>query len=376
MIKLENISKNFKKTKVLHDISFEIKKGDFVVLIGPSGCGKTTTLKMINKLIKPSSGKITIEGKDISKIDPVKLRRKIGYVIQQTGLFPHMTVKENIELIPRLEKMDSNEIDKRTEELIELVGLDSTYLNRYPNELSGGQQQRVGVARAFALDPDIILMDEPFSALDPITRTILQDELINLQAKVNKTIVFVTHDIKEAIKLADKVCLMNKGLIVQYDSPENILKNPKDDFVTDFVGDNRIWQSPEFIRAKDIMIDKPVTCPIDYTINEALLLMASEKVNTLMVTDAITNKLHGVLRKKHVQSAKNKELSIRDILISDYVFAKPDDSIVDILKEVNKYGINNIPVVDKNKQLHGLITKSSLVETLSKQYINDQSEVY
>jgi len=376
MIKLENISKNFKKTKVLHDISFEIKKGDFVVLIGPSGCGKTTTLKMINKLIKPSSGKITIEGKDISKIDPVKLRRKIGYVIQQTGLFPHMTVKENIELIPRLEKMDSNEIDKRTEELIELVGLDSTYLNRYPNELSGGQQQRVGVARAFALDPDIILMDEPFSALDPITRTILQDELINLQAKVNKTIVFVTHDIKEAIKLADKVCLMNKGLIVQYDSPENILKNPKDDFVTDFVGDNRIWQSPEFIRAKDIMIDKPVTCPIDYTINEALLLMGSEKVNTLMVTDAITNKLHGVLRKKHVQSAKNKELSIRDILISDYVFAKPDDSIVDILKEVNKYGINNIPVVDKNKQLHGLITKSSLVETLSKQYINDQSEVY
>ncbi|NLJ89333.1 MAG: betaine/proline/choline family ABC transporter ATP-binding protein, partial [Clostridiales bacterium] len=331
MIKLENISKNFKKTKVLHDISFEIKKGDFVVLIGPSGCGKTTTLKMINKLIKPSSGKITIEGKDISKIDPVKLRRKIGYVIQQTGLFPHMTVKENIELIPRLEKMDSNEIDKRTEELIELVGLDSTYLNRYPNELSGGQQQRVGVARAFALDPDIILMDEPFSALDPITRTILQDELINLQAKVNKTIVFVTHDIKEAIKLADKVCLMNKGLIVQYDSPENILKNPKDDFVTDFVGDNRIWQSPEFIRAKDIMIDKPVTCPIDYTINEALLLMGSEKVNTLMVTDAITNKLHGVLRKKHVQSAKNKELSIRDILISDYVFAKPDDSIVDIL---------------------------------------------
>ncbi len=376
MIKLENISKSFKKTEVLNDVSFEIEKGNFVVLIGPSGCGKTTTLKMINKLITPSSGNITIEDNDISKIDSIKLRRKIGYVIQQTGLFPHMTIKENIELIPKIENIDKEEINKRTDELIEMVGLDITHLDRYPSELSGGQQQRVGVARAFALNPDIILMDEPFSAVDPITRTILQDELINLQAKVQKTIVFVTHDIREAIKLADKVCLMNEGKIIQYDTPENILKNPANDFVTDFVGDNRIWQSPEFIRAKDIMITEPVTCTIDYSVDEALLMLGSEEVNTLMVTDEGTNKLHGVLRKEHVQSAKDRNLSIRDILISGYVFASPNDSIVDVLKEVDKYNINNIPVVDKNKVLKGLITKSSLVETLSQQYIDDEVEVY
>lgn len=376
MIKLENISKSFKKNKVLKNTSFEIEKGDFVVLIGPSGCGKTTTLKMINRLITPTSGRITIEDKDIAKTDPVKLRRNIGYVIQQTGLFPHMTIKENIELIPKVEGNSEDKINERTEELIELVGLDTSYLDRYPSELSGGQQQRVGVARAFALDPEIILMDEPFSAVDPITRSVLQDELINLQAKVQKTIVFVTHDIREAIKLADKVCLMNEGQIVQYDTPENILKKPANEFVTEFVGDNRIWQSPEYIRASDIMITDPVTCPLDNTIDEAKFLMGSRHINTLMVIDNKTNRLHGVLRKKHVQHAKNRDSSVRDIIISDYIYANPDDSIVGVLKEVDKYNISNIPVVDKNKKLKGLITKSSLVETLSQQYIEDDREVY
>ncbi|HHU71343.1 MAG TPA: betaine/proline/choline family ABC transporter ATP-binding protein [Clostridiales bacterium] len=374
MIKLEDISKNFRKNKVLKNVSFEIEKGDFVVLIGPSGCGKTTTLKMINRLITPTSGRITIEDKDISKIDPIKLRRNIGYVIQQTGLFPHMTIKENIELIPKVEGFEEDKIKERTEALIELVGLDTSYLDRYPSELSGGQQQRVGVARAFALDPDIILMDEPFSAVDPITRTVLQDELIRLQAKVKKTIVFVTHDIREAIKLADKVCLMNEGQIVQYDTPENILKNPANDFVTEFVGDNRIWQSPEYIRAKDIMINDPVTCPVDCTINEAMYLMGLEQVNTLMAIDSETNRLQGVLRKKHVQHAKNRD--IRDIIISDYIYANPNESIVDVLKKIDKYDISNIPVVDNKRKLKGLITKSSLVETLSQQYIDDMTEVY
>ena len=376
MIKLENISKSFDKNKVVKNISLEIEKGDFVVLIGPSGCGKTTTLKMINRLVKPTSGRITIEDKDISKTDPIKLRRKIGYVIQQTGLFPHMTIKENIEIIPRVEGIDEETINELTEELIELVGLEIEYLDRYPSELSGGQQQRVGVARAFALDPDIILMDEPFSAVDPITRTVLQDELVSLQAKVKKTIVFVTHDIREAIKLADKVCLMNDGEIVQYDTPENVLKNPENQFVNDFVGDNRIWQSPEYIRAKDIMIDDPIICSLDCTIDEAKFLMGSKQINTLMVIDNETGKLHGVVRKDYLQHSKNGDGPISDIMISDYIFTNPNDSIVDVLKEVNKYEISNIPVVDKKKKLQGLITKSSLVETLSKQYIEDEGEVY
>ena len=194
MIKFENVSKKFKDTKVLKDISFDIEKGQLVVLIGLSGCGKTTTLKMINKLIKPTTGRITIDGEDISRKDPIELRRNIGYVIQQTGLFPHMTIRENTEIIARVEKLDPVKISEKTEELMEMVGLSEEFLDRYPSELSGGQQQRVGVARAFALDPDIILMDEPFSALDPITRTSLQEELVNLQSKVRKTIVFVTHD--------------------------------------------------------------------------------------------------------------------------------------------------------------------------------------
>ncbi len=376
MIELKNVSKSYQKTEVLNDISLEIEKGKFVVLIGPSGCGKTTTLKMINKLIAPSSGHISIGEKDISKLDSIKLRRRIGYVIQQTGLFPHMTIKENIELIPKAEKIDEDTISKRTEELIEMVGLDPDHLDRFPSELSGGQQQRVGVARAFALDPDIILMDEPFSAVDPITRTVLQDELISLQAKVKKTIVFVTHDIREAIKMADKVCLMNEGRIVQYDTPENLLKDPANDFVTDFVGDNRIWQSPEYIRAKDIMITDPMTCTVSFTINEALEMMNEKEINTLMVVDPDTNKLLGVVRKKHLHLLDNHNDTLGKIMISDYIFSNPDDSIVDILKEVDKYGISNIPVIDKNRILKGLITKSSLIDTLSQQYIDDETEVY
>lgn len=375
MILLENVSKSFKKTKVLSDISLEIKKGEFVVLIGLSGCGKTTTLKMINRLIKPSSGRITIDEKDISKIDPIKLRRNIGYVIQQTGLFPHMTIKENIELIPKVEKLKEEDICKRTEELMDLVELEEDFLDRYPNELSGGQQQRVGVARAFALDPDIILMDEPFSALDPITRSGLQDELIRLQSKVKKTIVFVTHDMNEAIKLADKICIMDKGEIIQYDSPENILKNPSNDFVSEFVGNNRIWASPEYIRAKDIMITNPVTCSIDFPLNKSLDKMRSSKVDTLMVTQEKTNKLLGVLRAKHVQRTKDRTGSIEKIMISDFLYAKPDDSILDILKVVDENKISNVPVIGDNGVLKGLITKSSLVTTLSKQYLETSEEI-
>ena len=203
-----------------------------MAFIGESGCGKTTTLKMINRLIKPTGGRILINGDSIETKDIIELRRSMGYVIQQTGLFPHMTVKENIEIIPRSEKRDPKQISQKTGELMEMVGLNPLeYLDRYPTELSGGQQQRVGVARAFATDPEIILMDEPFSALDPITRSGLQDELINLQSQLKKTIVFVTHDMDEAIKIADKICIMKDGSILQYDTPENILKYPAKEFV-------------------------------------------------------------------------------------------------------------------------------------------------
>ena len=254
MIKVENITKRFKNRTVLKSISFQIEKGEFVSIIGPSGCGKTTLLKMINRLIKPTSGKIYINGENIYDKDPITLRRNMGYVIQQNGLFPHMTIKDNIEIIPKLEKKKSEEIYKRTIELMNMVDLNpDEYLNRYPSELSGGEQQRIGVARAFANDTDIVLMDEPFSALDPITRADLQNELLNLQSKLNKTIVFVTHDMDEALKLSNKICLMKDGEIIQFDEPEKILKEPENEYVESFVGKNRIWDNPEYIRAQDIM---------------------------------------------------------------------------------------------------------------------------
>lgn len=237
MIEFINVSKKFKDDTIIENLSMKIAKEAITVFLGPSGCGKTTTLKMINKLILPSSGKIMINGEDISNKDVIALRRNIGYVIQQTGLFPHFTIKENIEVIPKLAKMNIKKIEERTKELMQMTGLDYEFFkDKYPAQLSGGQQQRIGVARAFATDPDIILMDEPFSAVDPINRAQLQKELVKLQKTFHKTIVFVTHDIKEAIKIADKICIMKDGKIAQYDTPENIVNNPADEFIKNFMG--------------------------------------------------------------------------------------------------------------------------------------------
>ena len=373
MIRFENVSKNFKENKVLKNVSFHITKGHLVAFIGASGCGKTTTLKMINRLIKPTSGKIFINGEDIETKDVIALRRNMGYIIQQTGLFPHMTVKENIEIIPKVEKRDPKEIEKRTYELMEMVGLNSEeFLSRYPSELSGGQQQRVGVARAFATDPDIILMDEPFSALDPITRYGLQEELINLQTQFNKTIVFVTHDMDEAIKIADMICIMNDGEILQYDTPENILKNPCNEFVSEFVGKNRIWTSPEFIKAKDIMIDTPITCQSNMTLLRCMEKMRSSKVDSLMVIENKTKKLLGVISAKQIQLQTDRTQEVGKIMSAAFLSVSPNDSIVDILKVVDENNVSNIPVLDESKTLLGLITKSSLVTTLSQQYLDSE----
>lgn len=373
MIRFEQISKNFKDKIVINNISFEIKKGDLVAFIGASGCGKTTTLKMINKLIKPSSGKIYINGEDIETKDVIALRRNMGYGIQQTGLFPHMTVKENIEIIPKVEKKNQKEIEERTYKLMEMVGLNpEEFLNRYPTELSGGQQQRVGVARAFATDPDIILMDEPFSALDPITRVGLQDELINLQSMLKKTIVFVTHDMDEAIKIADMICIMKDGKILQYDTPENILKNPYNEFVSEFVGKNRIWTSPEFIKAEDIMIENPITCHSNMTLLRCMDKMRSAKVDSLMVIENKSNRLLGVISAKQIQAQSDRTIEAGKIMSSDFLSVSPNDSIVDILTVVDENNVSNIPVLDENRTLLGLITKSSLVTTLSQQYLDTE----
>ena len=371
MIHFEQISKSYKTKKVLNQVTFSIKDGSLVAIIGESGCGKTTLLKMVNRLIKPTSGKIYIDDKDISTMDEVALRRKIGYVIQQTGLFPHMTVKENIELISKLENMSPSEMEDNTRKLMQMVGLDcDEFLHRYPTELSGGQQQRVGVARAFATDPDIILMDEPFSALDPITRSDLQDELVQLQAKLKKTIVFVTHDMDEAIKIADMICIMKDGDILQYDTPENILNNPVDEFVSNFVGKNRIWSSPEFIKVSDIMIDRPVTASRDLSVLKCIDKMRQNKVDSLLTVERDSKRLAGIVKAGKLRGVEDRTQLAEQYMYEDFPTLLPEQCILDALKIVTENQVSTVPVVDDQRRLMGLITRSSLVTTLSQQYFD------
>ncbi|HDR7795267.1 TPA: ABC transporter ATP-binding protein [Bacillus luti] len=244
MIQFNHVSKSYEDgTKAVDSLHLEIKKGEFFVLIGPSGCGKTTTMKMINRLIETTEGSILIDGKDIQQYNINELRWNIGYVLQQIALFPHMTIAENIAVVPEMRKWSKKKIQERVDELLQMVGLDpNVYRNRMPDELSGGQKQRVGVVRALAANPKIVLMDEPFSALDPLSREQLQKDIVQLQKKIQKTIVFVTHDMQEALSLGDRICVMREGKVVQLDTPEGIIHNPKNEFVEEFVGNHgRPW---------------------------------------------------------------------------------------------------------------------------------------
>ncbi|CAB1246184.1 betaine/proline/choline family ABC transporter ATP-binding protein [Clostridium sp. MT-14] len=375
MIEFKNITKSFKGKVVLNNINLKIHKGELVVLIGPSGCGKTTTLKMINKLIKPTSGDIFVNNKNIKEENSIELRRKIGYVIQQVGLFPHMTIQENITLIPRLQKWPEKKIEDRTEELLEMIGMNpGEFLNRYPNELSGGQQQRIGVARAFAMNPDIVLMDEPFSALDPISKSQLQDELFNLQQELKKTIVFVTHDMDEAIKLGNKICIMKDGNILQFDTPEKILKNPSHGFVEEFIGKNRIWNKPEFIKAKDIMITNPVVTNAERTIVQAVEIMRTNNVDSLMIVDKNLT-LIGIVTLKDIRKGMDKTLKLKNIMEKNIFTVYEEDSIVDVLQEISDNNIGYVPVLTKKGALAGLITRSSLITVLSAQFLDAEEEI-
>lgn len=256
MIRLEAISKRYPGQSIdaVAPLSMDIHRGEFVVFVGPSGCGKTTTLRMINRLIEPSGGRIWIDGKDVTDADPDQLRRHIGYVIQQIGLIPHMTVAQNVGLVPKLLGWDKARIHARVDELLDLVGLTAAgFRDRYPKQLSGGQQQRVGVARALAADPPVMLMDEPFGAIDPITRDRVQDEFVKLQQCIRKTIVFVTHDIGEALKLGDRIAIFAEGSrLAQFATPLEILTNPADDYVRSFVGDGAAIRRLGLLRIADL----------------------------------------------------------------------------------------------------------------------------
>jgi len=363
LLKFDHVSKIYKGGKrAVTDLCLEFDKGEFIVFIGPSGCGKTTTMKMINRLIEPSEGKIYIDGKDIMQQDPVRLRREIGYVIQQIGLFPHMTIQENISLVPKLLKWPEEKRKNRAKELLSLVDMTPDYLNRYPHELSGGQQQRIGVLRALAADQPLILMDEPFGALDPITRDSLQDEFKKLQKKLGKTIVFVTHDMDEALKLADKIVILRDGQLVQCGTPDEILLNPADEFVEEFIGKERLVQArPNIQTVKQIMNPNPITISRDRSLSEAIQLMKHHRVDSLLVVGE-KRELKGYIDVEMIDQKRKKASFVADALEPEMFTVGQDTLVRDTVRKILKKGMKYVPVVDDSNHLVGIVTRASLVD--------------
>lgn len=377
LITFKNVGKTYPDGfEALKNIDFQIKEGELVALIGPSGCGKTTTMRMINRLIEPSKGTILIDGEDIANRNPVELRRNIGYVIQQIGLLPHMTIEDNISLVPRLKGWEKEKYDGKVDELLDLVGLDpKTFRTRYPSELSGGQQQRIGVIRALAAEPPIILMDEPFSALDPISREQLQDELVKLQDTIKKTIVFVTHDMDEAIKIADKIAILNKGEIVQFDTPERILRHPANDFVKGFIGENRLSADESSMpEAVDLMRPNPVTAKVTRGLAESLKMMKRYGVDSLLITDQ-QNKLLGITTLDKIeQHYPEEDKTIGDLMEKEIITVDVSSTYTEVAEIFATHGVHMIPVLDNGK-LVGLITRASMMRGLAGLNISAQKPV-
>ncbi len=363
MLEFKNVSKIYAGGKrAVDNLDLHIHAGEFIVFIGPSGCGKTTTMKMINRLVKPTEGKILINGENIMEKNIVQLRRSIGYVIQQIGLFPHMTIRENIVLVPRLMKKPIEERNKKADELIKLVNLPMEFLDRYPHELSGGQQQRIGVLRALAANPPLILMDEPFGALDPITRDSLQAEFKHLQRALGKTIIFVTHDMDEAIKLADRIVIMKDGKIVQMGTPDEILREPANEFVEDFIGKDRLLQAQQHIQTVgQIMNSNPISIETGGTLSQAVQLMRQRRVDSLLVVDE-NNVLKGLLNVEMIDRGRNMETLVRDVMSTELTVVQEDTLLREATRNILVRGLKYVAVVDESRHLVGLITRTNLVD--------------
>lgn len=350
MIEFKHIYKSYEgRSNVLKDVNLQCETGEITVLIGPSGCGKTTTMKLVNRLINPTEGNIYIDGEDISYANPVTLRRKIGYVIQHIGLFPHMTIAQNVSVVPKLLKWEKEKTNHRVDELLNMVGLNpDLYRERYPYELSGGQQQRIGVIRAMAAEPSIILMDEPFSALDPISREQLQEELNRLQQEIRKTIVFVTHDMDEALKIADKIVLMKDGEVVQIGIPEDILRHPANDFVKDFIGKKRMKQAKDLPTVADVMVKKPASIFPYRGLAVAMNVMDQKQVDSLVVVDE-SNRLEGYISIYDVtKEFDNETQQVKDVMKAFPYIIEPDSLLTDAVHILDESNLSYIPVVNED----------------------------
>ncbi|OAK57364.1 ABC transporter ATP-binding protein [Rhodococcoides kyotonense] len=364
-IVLDSVTKRYpgQKAAAVDNVSMTVPAGEIVVFVGPSGCGKTTTMRMINRLIEPTSGKITIDGKDALSIDPDELRRGIGYSIQQAGLFPHMTISKNVGTVPGLIGWDKKRIAARIDEMLDLVGLDpDTYRDRYPRQLSGGQQQRVGVARALAADPSVLLMDEPFGAVDPITRGLLQDELMRLQSELGKTIVFVTHDFNEAVKLGDRIAVLgNQSTILQYDTPEAILANPADDTVAGFVGADASLKQLTLTRIRDVRLLQCPTAKESDPVDEFRRKISSRKWQWGLILDDRSRPLRWA-SPAHLQTAS----SLRGVGAPIGELVSVQSTLQDALEALLAESTASTVVTGHRGEYVGLISIDTLVGHLQK----------
>jgi osmoprotectant transport system ATP-binding protein len=364
VVSLEHVSKRYGPAGgplAVSDLSLTIPAGEICVLVGPSGCGKTTTMKMINRLIEPTSGRITIDGEDVMALPAVELRRRIGYVIQQVGLFPHLTVAENVAVVPRLLRWPEARIRERVGELLDLVRLEVSYRDRYPAALSGGERQRVGVARALAADPPLMLMDEPFGAVDPILRERLQNEFLRLQARVRKTIVFVTHDVDEAIKMADRIAILQRGgILAQFDTPDAILAAPANEFVEHFVGSDRGLKRLSLARVRDLTLGEPITARPGEPRRELRMRLEMAGADYGLLLDADGRPLGWIARR---DLGRDGEVSAEDATPGSPPL-QPETTLRDALSTMLGSSVQLGVVVDEHERLLGLVSVDAISDVL------------
>ncbi|KUI01227.1 ABC transporter [Mycolicibacterium acapulense] len=362
-IVLDHVSKVYPGSDrpAVDDVSLEIPAGEIVVFVGPSGCGKTTMMRMINRLSEPTSGTIMIGDKDAMSIRATELRRSIGYSIQQAGLFPHMTIRQNVGLVPGLLRWDRKRIAERVDELLDMVGLEpSQYADRYPRQLSGGQQQRVGVARALAADPPVLLMDEPFGAVDPITRSTLQDELLRLQGELRKTIVFVTHDFGEAVKLGDRITVLgNQSKVLQYDTPQNILANPADDTVAGFVGSGASLRQLGLTRIKDVELRPHPSVRQTDSIDDVRKTLAGSEFDWVVVLDGRDRPV------SWIRGAKLAHATTLADVVEPLDVVSTHSTLEDALEAILADQHASAVVVGAGSRYEGVVTLDTLIDTIT-----------
>ena len=367
MIELNRVTKIYPGAAqpAVDSVSLTVPQGEICVFIGPSGCGKTTLMRLINRLIPLTSGSISVDGKDIMTLNPIELRRQIGYVIQQVGLFPHMTVRDNIATVPKLLGWTKAKIDERVDELLGLVNLDPReFRDRYPRQLSGGQAQRIGVARAMAADPTTMLMDEPFGAIDPINREVLQDEFLRIQAKLKKTIIFVTHDINEAIKMGQRVVLLQDGRLVQAGLPDELLNRPANEFVKSFVGSDRVLKRLNLLKVRDAMMLNPVHCHEEDLSEKVLEQMTKCDLAFLIVADR-DQKLRGYVNQYDLLGHKG---IVADVVRKLTLTVSPERNLKEALSQMLSYDLGILVAVDEEGHIQGVLNSATLFKLVGATY--------